>query len=145
MKEQEYLEQRLDDQLNWYDRKSQSNQSSYKGLKMIEFVTAAIIPLCATILADWAYFSWLVGGLGVIIAVVSASQSHYKFQENWIQYRTTAEQLKHEKYLFMAGVEPYRSEDAFQTLVLRVEGLISKENSSWAQTAKQEPNKDKTA
>ncbi len=144
MNEQEYLEQRLDDQLNWYDGKSQSNQSSYKRLKMVEFLTAAIIPLCATILADWAYFSWLVGGLGVIIAVVSASQSHYKYQENWIQYRTTAEQLKHEKYLFMTGVEPYRSEDAFQTLVLRVEGLISKENSSWAQTAKQEPNKDKT-
>ncbi len=144
MNEQEYLEQRLEDQLNWYDGKSQSNQRSFKRLKMVEFVTAAIIPLCATIFAGEAFFSWLVGGLGVIIAIASASQSHYKFQENWIQYRTTAEQLKHEKYLFATGVEPYNRDDAFQTLVLRVEGLISKENSSWAQATKQEPNKDKT-
>jgi len=30
MGEAEYLEQRLDDQINWYDRKSAANQAAYK-------------------------------------------------------------------------------------------------------------------
>ena len=31
----------------------------------------------------------------------------YKFEENWYQYRKTAESLKGEKYLFMFDVAEY--------------------------------------
>ena len=145
MNEAAYIEERLDNQIQWYDLKSQSCQVYYKRLKMLEYIAAAIIPLCSTVLDTWTYFPWLVGGLGVIIAVDAAALSLYKFHENWIQYRTTSEQLKHEKYLFLTQVNPYDGEDAFQQLVARVEGMISKENSSWAQTGKQEIKKDESA
>lgn len=145
MNEQEYLEQRLDDQLDWYDGKSARNQRNYKILKMIEFVTAASIPLSAALFDGWVYFAALAAGLGVVIAISSAANGLFRFQENWIQYRTTAEQLKHEKYLFMTHTDPYSGEDAFALLVQRVEGLIARETSSWAQAVKKEPNKDKQA
>ncbi len=95
------------------------------------------IPLCATVIADWLYLSWLVGGLGIIVVVVVVSQSQNDFQENWIKYRTIAEQLRCEKYMFLTQVEPYSENDAFQKLVLRIERLVSNRSLSRAQTSKQ--------
>ena len=37
--EAEYFEQRLDDQIEWYDRKSSVNQAAYKRLRLIEIPT----------------------------------------------------------------------------------------------------------
>ena len=56
--------------------------------------------------------------------------------ENWLEYRTTCESLKHEKYLFLTRTEPYDSNAAFALLVRRVESLLSKENSAWARHAR---------
>lgn len=41
---EEYVERRLDDQINWYDRKSDANQLWFKRLRFAEIVAAAIIP-----------------------------------------------------------------------------------------------------
>lgn len=72
--------------------KSARNQHYYKILKMIEFVTAASIPLSAPLFDGWDYFAALAAGFGVVIAISSAANGLFRFQENWIQYRTTAEQ-----------------------------------------------------
>ena len=47
-------------------------------------------------------------------------------------YRTICETLRHEKYLFLTKTRPYNSNDAFNKLVEKIEGLISKENSQWS-------------
>ena len=44
MAPEEYIEQRLNDQIVWYDRKSSTNQSWFKRLRFAEIVAAAIIP-----------------------------------------------------------------------------------------------------
>ena len=69
------------------------------------------------------------------IAIIAATLGLYRFQEHWIEYRTTCESLKKEKFLFLTGSEPYSSDPAtkIQLLVRRVETLISKENTDWAQ------------
>jgi hypothetical protein len=46
-----------------------------------------------------------------------------KFQEQWLKYRTTAESLKKEKYLFQTRVEPYDVADPLPVLVQRVKTL----------------------
>src|SRR5207245_9214987 len=74
-----------------------------------------------------------VGCLDVIIALISGLLSLYRLQQLWIQYRTTCESLKHEKYLYLTKTEPYDGEDRFPVLVQRVESLISKEHSKWVQ------------
>lgn len=84
------------------------------------------------------YSAWVIGSLGVVIAVSVAAGSLYKFQENWIQYRTTAETLKHEKYLYLTKSAPYNEENAFIQLVQRIESLISKENTQWSRYAKKD-------
>ena len=39
--------ERLEDQINWYDRKSNYCQRVYKWLKVIEILAAALVPLSA--------------------------------------------------------------------------------------------------
>jgi len=45
---EEYVEQRINDQIGWYDRKSTTNQRWFKRLRFAEIVAAAAIPLQAT-------------------------------------------------------------------------------------------------
>jgi Protein of unknown function (DUF4231) len=45
--EQDPIFTRLEDQITWYDRKSQSAQHIYKRLKVLEIFAAAIIPFLA--------------------------------------------------------------------------------------------------
>jgi len=134
----DYLEQRLDNQINWYSDKSSRCKVWYRSLRIIEIVAAAIIPLLSG-MDNLFYGNWIIGGLGMLIAISAATGSLFKYHENWIQYRATSEALKHEKFLFLGGSAPYDGENAFQLLVQRVEGLISKENTNWTVAVKSEP------
>jgi hypothetical protein len=140
MTQEEYLKQRLDDQIDWYDRKSSWNQKWYKRLQVILLVAAAAIPFLSGYVSEvpvaelglpWVKIA--IGLLGVAIAAIAAVLGLYNFQENWIKYRTTCESLKKEKYKFLTGVLPYDDDNAFTLLVEHVEGLISKENTDWSQ------------
>lgn len=130
----EYLQQRLEDQIDWYSNKSSLCQCRYKVIRIVEIVASAIIPLLSGMGEKVPYGPWIIGLLGVTIAIATAVSSLFKYHENWIQYRSTSEALKHEKFLFLAGAAPYDGENSFHVLVQRVEGLISNENTTWTQT-----------
>ena len=134
MEEAEYMKVRLDGQIKWYDDKSRFNQRWYKGLRIMEIVAATSIPFLTGFISDTApCFGITVGLLGVVIAVITSIVSLCQFQENWVEYRTTCESLRHEKHLFLTQTEPYNVETPFPLFVQRVESLISKENSTWSQ------------
>jgi len=141
MNEEQYLTERVQDQIDWYDQKSQFNQKWFKRLRMIEIVCASLIPLLSGLSSSIEYSEWIVGVLGVAIAIAAASSGIYKFQENWIQYRTSSETLKHEKYLYVTNSTPYQGDDKFEMLVTRIESLISKENSNWSRYIKKDNEK----
>jgi len=141
MTEDQYLIDRLEDQINWYDKKSQSNQKWFKRLRMTEIICASLIPLLSGLSSSIDYSEWIIGILGIAIAIAAATSGIYKYQENWIQYRTSSETLKHEKYLYITQSTPYSSDDKFEMLVTRIESLISKENSNWSRYIKKEDKK----
>lgn len=131
MDEQKYVQDRLNDQIEWYDAKSIKNQRSFKFLQIVVIVVSATIPFLAGFSHISKFLVIAIGVAGVVVTVSTGLLALFRFQENWIQYRTTCESLKHEKYLYDARTGPYDREDAFAVLVQRVENLISKENSSW--------------
>lgn len=134
MNEKEYLDDRLEDQINWYDNKSSTNKKWFQRCQLIQLVMAALITLSGVMNnSENEWISYAVPALGAVIAIVSGVLGLYKFQENWLEYRTTAESLKHEKYLYLTNSEPYNTEEPLNLLVSRVETLISKENTNWAQ------------
>lgn len=128
----EYLTQRVQDQIDWYDKKSVWNQRCFKRLRIVEIIAAAMIPLL-TAFTEPIITKYIVGILGVMITIIAGILALYQFQERWAEYRTTCESLIKEKYLFTTKAEPYTGADAFSLLVQRVETLISKENTNWGQ------------
>jgi len=119
---------RLEDQIGWYDRKSQQNQRWFKRLKVCQLVTAAAIPVAAGVSAP----AWLVGGGGALIVVLEGLQQLQQYQQNWTTYRSTCERLKHEKFLYLEGAGPYAAAPNPQALLAeRVEGLVSQEHAAW--------------
>ncbi|MDY6895748.1 MAG: DUF4231 domain-containing protein [Thermotogota bacterium] len=137
MKSDEYIEKRLEDQIDWYDKKSLSSQSIFKRMRKTEIILAASIPFITTIINIFDSItvigSILLGLVGVSISILAGFIAFGQHQEHWIEYRTTCESLKKEKFLFQTKVEPYNDEDAFELLVQRVETLVSKENTNWTQ------------
>jgi len=134
MSPEDYVEQRLDDQIAWYDGKSTSHKRKFQRIRLIEVVAAAAIPfLSAFVSPAYLWPVYLSGALGIAVTVCAGSVAILQLQENWIKYRTTAESLKKERFLFLTQIEPYDGEDRFEMLVQRVEGLISQENTNWAQ------------
>lgn len=136
MTPEEYIEQRVIDQINWYDTKSQKSQKWFKRIRGLEIISASAIPLFAGFGQGATWSIMLIGVLGAIVALLASLLSLNQFQENWIEYRTTCESLKHEKYLFLTNAEPYNEDDPFGLFVQRIESLISKENSAWSQYTK---------
>jgi hypothetical protein len=119
---------RLEDQLGWYDRKSNSSQRVFKRLKVLQLAAAACVPVAASV--DAAV--WITGGLGALVVVVEGIQQLGQYQQNWMNYRSTCEALKHEKYLYLADAGQYHgAEEPERMLAERIEGLVSQEHAKW--------------
>src|SRR6266480_2737979 len=142
---EEYIEQRLNDQIVWYDRKSSTNQSWFKRLRFAEIVAAATIPFLSGFAGDSLRIKIAIGALGVFVAVIASLLGLLHLQEHWIEYRATAESLRRGKFLFLTQTEPYNKDDAFHLLVQRVEALLSKENAEWSQPMMKPPKEENRA
>ncbi len=137
---------RLQEQIDWYDRKSMANQRTFKRLKVTEIVGASLIPfLSAAKIPGIVGLGYVSAGLGVLITVLEGLLHLNQYQQNWITYRSTCEQLKHEKYVFLGNAPPYANGDPAEKRALlaeRVESLVSQEHAKWA-SVQQPDNKDK--
>ncbi len=128
--------QRLNDQLRWYEDKCTHHRRWFQTLKVMQLVIAAAIPVIAAAGASAA----VGGALGATIVVLEGLQQLFQFQQNWITYRTTAEALKHEQFLYLAEAGPYAAAPRpLALLAERVEGLMAREHASWAQAQQVEP------
>ncbi len=145
MDQDKYIKERLDDQINWYSNKSKRAQTWFKSLRIIEIAAAASIPfLAGYVTAETPGIKAMVGLLGVLVAVIAGVISINKFQEIWIQYRTTAETLIRHKFLFQTDSPPYDGENAYRLLVESAETTMAQENASWSSYIQQEDTQNAT-
>ncbi|MGC2235080.1 MAG: DUF4231 domain-containing protein [Pyrinomonadaceae bacterium] len=137
MTSEEYMTARVQEQFEWYEAKSVQSKNRYHYLRIAEIVAAALIPFLSGLTLSVDNFKYtgtiIVGTLGMIVTILAGVLSLRRFQENWIEYRKTAESLKREKYLFETQVEPYNGDNRFNLFVQTVESLLAKENTNWAQ------------
>ena len=102
------LWERLQGQIDWYDRKASANQHAHKASKIAIIVCAVIIPIVAE-------YSPLAGGTaaGVILLL-------------WILYRLTCEGLRNEQHHYNEKSGSYAKltpEEAHRVLAERVGAL----------------------
>jgi len=144
----EYIEKRVDNQINWYDKKSQDAQKRYKQLQITEIILASLIPLLSGHMASCKYMAVIVGLFGAVIAVIESISKLNQYHENWIQYRSTCEMLRYQKHLYLTESAPYnRQDETIENIFVRtIETIISSENNQWKNinTAHKEANGGKT-
>jgi hypothetical protein len=140
--------ERLEDQIGWHDKKSASNQSWFKRIKIIELMAAALIPLLAgfsTTSPQYTIcYAIITGGLGALIVLLESVQGLYQFQSNWISYRSSCEELRHEKYLWLAKAGHYAdAKEPDRLLAERVESIVSTEHAKWISAQEKVDKKEK--
>jgi hypothetical protein len=143
------IESRLEEQIGWYDRKSQTAQRRYKALKLAQVALTGLIPLAAAFPISELQLRWVAAALGLLVLVIETMQQLNQDQQNRIAYRSTCEALKHEKYLYLAAAGPYRGADSsgnrIALLADRIEGLISQEHAKWISAQEHAQASDKPA
>jgi Protein of unknown function (DUF4231) len=78
------------------------------------------------------------------VVVVEGLLQAYQYHQNWITYRSTAEALKHEKYLYLARADVYAAaSNPLRLLAERIEGLISQEHARWISSRRQQDEEEK--
>ena len=133
MTQEEYFKDRIDDQIDWYSKRAVLNKKLYHLLKVCEIVFSVTIPFLTGYINQNSVIKYIIGVLGLCVAVLAGLIVLYKFQEKWIEYRTAAEGLRHEKFMFLTQSGPYKNDNSLSSLAERVEYSISKENSNWNQ------------
>ncbi|TEB13907.1 hypothetical protein Psfp_03323 [Pelotomaculum sp. FP] len=139
MDETTYLEERLDDQINWYGDKSTFNKNRFTRFKIAEFICTALIPIVSIAFIEPYYLKLSTGILGAIVLIIQSIHGLSNYQELWIEYRAVSETLKHEKFMYLTQSGIYSEDDSnsrFQLLVSRCENIISHENINWTQLQK---------
>lgn len=141
-----YMKERVDDQINWLDGKSGKNQRFYKRLRLIVIILSVLIPFATGYIGNWdgkidEALKFSIGIAGVLIAAIEGIQSLFKYQDNWVSYRVTAETLKQEKMLYLTKSGIYaNSKMNFQSFVTRIEGILNGENQQWLQNMLENKN-----
>jgi len=134
-----YLEERYKNQIDWYDKKSIFNQKIFKTMQWSIIILAAIAPIL--ILVGDGLLKWIAAGIALLIAIGTSAQKVFKYQENWINYRTTCETLKKEGYYYNSGIYEYKeAKNPEELFVERVENLISRENTYWMTKSQKKNN-----
>ena len=129
-----YLSDRYEDQIDWYDRKAAWNQTLYRWLQWTIIGLAALSPILIELTRDLQSgpLPYLPTVTTAEVAILTAGLKTFQYQEHWINYRTTCETLRKERYFYEAGLGDYRdSRDKEALFVERVEALISRENTMW--------------
>ncbi|MBL0016838.1 MAG: DUF4231 domain-containing protein [Bacteroidetes bacterium] len=132
MKEEEYLKQRVDSQLDWYSDKAKLNKQWYIRLEAVAILLSVSIPFVSNFMTTATpWVKHCVSFMGVAIAGISGFLALMKYRDNWVEYRTTAELLRHERYMFLTRTGAYAAANRFDIFVQTIENLLSKEVANW--------------
>jgi uncharacterized protein DUF4231 len=133
---------RLEKQIEWYDQKSGQSKTRFQRMKTATLAISVSIPVVSGLLLFIPSLGQgataLTAILGGTIALLEGLQQLNQYHQNWISYRSTAEALKHEKFLYLGNAGPYATAQNPDTLLTEtVESLVSQEHAKWSSVQQQ--------
>ena len=142
---EDYLTNRVKNQMDWYAKKSRELKSWHNRLKIWSISFAALIPILLLWPTYgnqfWADFLRVLAALfGAKVAAIESVQSFKKYAELAASYRTTKETLQRELLHFQTKSGDYESfsdeKALFIQFVNRCELIMTGENRNWLAIAK---------
>lgn len=131
-----YIEERVIDQIIWYNQKSKKAQTRFKQLTVASIILNAIIPIFV-LLSDYSiFFKLLVAGLSSSAGAINAIVALCGYKDLWIRYRSSCELLKSTLYRFFLKTGEFRhsADDQsalMETLAVSCEEYFTKEFQTW--------------
>lgn len=126
-----HLKDRWLDQLVWFDRKAQKNQSDHRRLRMVALIGGVALPLIVNV-STGDTETWIRAvavGVSLAVGIAVATESFLRPGEKWLRYRQTSELLRSEWWLFVSRAGDYAVfdtlESAHKRFVERVEAIIN--------------------
>ena len=132
----DYIKNRLEPQINWYNNKAKSNTFRYHVLQLLTLGIAALIPIINVVQGADLATRIISAILGSMIVAIAGVIQLTKAQESWLLYRSTAETLVREYNLFMLKAgdysEPGSTDDKRDKLFIeRAESIMSTEGTKY--------------
>lgn len=142
--QQSYINDRIQPKVDEYNTKAIRNRKLFYFWQAIAIVSAALVPVFTGFIKDGdSELKWLVAILGGTSAVVAGLLSLFKFQENWIRYRSTHQDLDSHLSQFKIGVGIYGDRKyAFAQLAENCESILKAEIGQWAESRKKEKDEE---
>jgi hypothetical protein len=129
----DYIKQRVESQIKWYNSNSSFNRYCYITTKVVLTIVAAIIPTLTAFVDNNTSIKITIGVLSVLTGILANITGIFKFKENWVQYRNMCELLQSEKFLFISESGKYKDGATREKLYVEtVEGYLQNENKKWA-------------
>ncbi|WP_321573634.1 DUF4231 domain-containing protein [Intestinibacter bartlettii] len=128
-----YVKNRLDDQIKWYSNKSEIAQNHYKIIMTVTFILNATIPIIL-LFSDLINLpvKVLATSCTSIIAICTSILQLNSYQEIWLKYRITCENLLREKIFFETNTGKYKdTEDSLELLIITCEKIMDSETTEW--------------
>ena len=138
-----YIKDRLEEQQKWYEGKASENKTKHHILQIIIISSGALIPIINSIPYSDIEVRIISSILGGIVIIITGMIQLKKYQENWIQYRTTEEIIKKEKFLYLNNAGDYSNlddDEKHRLLVERTELVISNQNVNYFSTHSEKTN-----
>ena len=129
-----YVHQRLEDQINYYEKKSAYNKKLYFSLSIVAIGANAMIPVVSVFLPTATIPKLIITLLSAVAAMISSILILLNARGLWGKYRLNATRLQSLRYQYytrsgiFAGLE---DEQAFQRLVELSEQQMQEENADW--------------
>lgn len=133
MTPEEYIDERVNQFREWYDKKAVIAKRNYQWMRAITVVGGAVVPVLVNLPYGEAVIRNLTTLVSLIVVVLISLESVFHFREQWKNYRSTEQLLAKEYFNFVTGEGSYRnqeSNEAFLNFVDRVENAIASENAS---------------
>ena len=133
MDDSEYIKERVDSRIAWYDNASSSAKRNYRMLGMLQVVTATLIPGVVALDSLLPDSELLIAFLGCLVALAGAISNFNQYHMRWLHYRATCENLMRQKFLYVTHAKPYDGQDSFLLFVETMENLMSSEVNDWVE------------
>jgi len=128
-----YLSSRVDDQINWYSKRSGQLKKRYRRLKGLTIVVGGLIPVCIALSDRFGdLFKYLAGIFGALISIFEGISGMLKDKETYLAYRAASEALLREKMQYQSASGRYaEAANRFIVFVEACENIMAGENAQW--------------
>lgn len=129
-----YIRHRIEDQIAYYESKSQYNKTLYYRISIAAVVASALVPVVSVFMPSDIVPKLIITLLSATTTILTSIQVLFNAKDLWTKYRANATRLTaflHQYYAHSGPFAGLGEEEAFQLLVQMSEAQMEDENKGW--------------